>query len=360
VDGQNYFIPMATTEGVLVASTSRGSKAVNAGGGATTVILGDGMTRGPCVSFETLARAGEAKIWLDSDEGQHTMKSAFNSTSRFARLASMKTVLAGTNLFIRFKAGTGDAMGMNMISKGVECALETMATDAGFADMVIVSVSGNFCIDKKAAALNWIDGRGKSVAAEALIPGEIVKNVLKTDVDKLVDLNTRKNLVGSAMAGAIGGFNAHVSNIVAAMFIAMGQDPAQVVESSNCITLMHNQNGNLHISVTMPSVEVGTIGGGTILEPQSAMLDLLGVRGAHPTSPGGNSQQLARIIAAACLAGELSLLGAQAAGHLVKAHMSHNRSQQPSRAGTPSAEKTQASAMSGIVPMTASGTNSVR
>jgi hydroxymethylglutaryl-CoA reductase (NADPH) len=238
IDGQNYFLPMATTEGVLVASTSRGCKAINAGGGAVTVLTGDGMTRGPCVAFETLARAGAAKVWLDSEEGQRTMKDAFNSTSRFARLQTMKTAIAGTYLYIRFKTTTGDAMGMNMISKGVEHALHIMSTEAGFDDMAIISVSGNYCTDKKPAAINWIDGRGKSVVAEAIIPGDVVQKVLKSDVNALVELNQSKNLIGSAMAGSIGGFNAHAANIVTAVFLATGQDPAQVVESANCITIM--------------------------------------------------------------------------------------------------------------------------
>lgn len=237
VDGQSYFIPMATTEGVLVASASRGCKAINSGGGAVTVLTGDGMTRGPCIGFETLERAGAAKLWLDSEAGQTVMKKAFNSTSRFARLETMKTALAGTNLYIRFKTTTGDAMGMNMISKGVEHALSVMMGE-GFEDMNIVSVSGNYCIDKKPAAINWIDGRGKSVVAEAIIPGDVVRSVLKTDVDTMVELNVNKNLIGSAMAGAIGGFNAHAANMVAAIFLATGQDPAQVVESANCITIM--------------------------------------------------------------------------------------------------------------------------
>ncbi|KAL8729660.1 MAG: hypothetical protein Q9166_004609 [cf. Caloplaca sp. 2 TL-2023] len=335
IDGQHYYIPMATTEGVLVASTNRGCKAINAAGGAITVLTGDGMTRGPCVGFDTLARAGAAKIWLDSEEGERTMRKAFNSTSRFARLRSMKTALAGTYLFIRFKTTTGDAMGMNMISKGVERALNVMMNEAGFEDMSIISVSGNYCTDKKPAAVNWIDGRGKSVVAEAIIPGEVVRSVLKSDVNALVELNTSKNLIGSAMAGSIGGFNAHAANIVTAVFLATGQDPAQNVESSNCITVMRNYDGNLQISISMPSIEVGTIGGGTVLEPQSAMLDLLGVRGAHPTEPGANARKLARIIAATVLAGELSLCSALAAGHLVSAHMKHNRSAVPTRSTTP-------------------------
>lgn len=359
IDGHNYFLPMATTEGVLVASTSRGCKAINAGGGAVTVLTGDGMTRGPCVGFETLTRAGEAKIWLDSEEGQKVMKDAFNSTSRFARLQQLKTSLAGTYVYIRFKTTTGDAMGMNMISKGVENALNVMSKEAGFDDMAIISVSGNYCTDKKPAAINWIDGRGKSVVAEAIIPAEVVRSVLKSDVDALVELNTSKNLIGSAMAGSIGGFNAHAANIVTAIFLATGQDPAQNVESSNCITVMkkyvhppstppslshlptpppahtnlhRSLHGALQISVSMPCIEVGTIGGGTVLEPQSAMLDLLGVRGAHPTNPGDNARQLARIVCAGVLAGELSLCSALAAGHLVRAHMSHNRSAAPSAA----------------------------
>ncbi|KAH1985160.1 hypothetical protein LV164_001053 [Aspergillus fumigatus] len=233
------------------------------------------------------------------------LATAFNSTSRFARLQGLKSAQAGTYLYVRFKSTTGDAMGMNMISKGVEKALEVMRGH-GFSDMSTISVTGNYCVDKKPAAINWIDGRGKSVVAEALIPADAVRSVLKTDVDALVELNTAKNLVGSAMAGSIGGFNAHASNLVAAVLLATGQDPAQNVESSSCITIMKNVNNNLHISVSMPCIEVGTIGGGTILEPQAAMLDLLGVRGAHATNPGDNARQLARIVAAAVLAGELS------------------------------------------------------
>ena len=119
IDEKPYHIPMATTEGCLVASTMRGCKAINAGGGVETVLTRDGMTRGPCVRFPTLKRAGAAKLWIDSEQGQATIKKAFNSTSRFARLQHIQTALAGTSLFIRFRTTTGDAMGMNMISKGL-------------------------------------------------------------------------------------------------------------------------------------------------------------------------------------------------------------------------------------------------
>ncbi|WPH03600.1 Hypothetical protein R9X50_00648200 [Acrodontium crateriforme] len=324
VDGQSFFIPMATTEGVLIASTSRGCKAINAGGGAHTIITNDGMTRGPCVKFSTIERTGEALRWLNSEQGQTEMKNAFNSTSRFARLMSVKTATTGVEVFIRFRASTGDAMGMNMISKGVEQCLNAIR-DNGFDDMQIVTLSGNYCSDKKSTAINWIEGRGKGVVAQAVIPSEVVSSTLKTDVDTLVSLNISKNLVGSAMAGSIGGFNAHAANIVAAVYIATGQDPAQVVESANCITTMRNLEGSLQVCVAMPSVEVGTIGGGTLLGPQAAMLDMLGVRGPNRDNPGENARTLARLIAATTLAGEISLCAALAAGHLVQAHMKHNR-----------------------------------
>lgn len=325
VDGISYHIPMATTEGCLVASATRGCKAINAGGGATTLLTRDGMTRGPCVRFSSLLRSGTCKLWLDSEEGQEKIKKTFDSTSRFARLQHIKTALAGDLLFIRFMTTTGDAMGMNMISKGVEHSLAMMIEEYGFEDMEIISLSGNYCTDKKPAAINWIEGRGKSVYAEAHIPGEVVSKVLKCTPAKLAELNVCKNLIGSAMAGSIGGFNAHAANTLTAIFLALGQDPAQNIESSNCITLMDEVDGNLKISVSMPSIEVGTIGGGTMLGPQGVMLDLLGVRGPNQDNPGENARLLAKIIACAVMAAELSLCAALATGQLVKSHMTHNR-----------------------------------
>ncbi|KIM42323.1 hypothetical protein M413DRAFT_70770 [Hebeloma cylindrosporum] len=347
VDGNLYPIPMATAEGTLVASTSRGCKALNAGGGVTTVLTQDAMTRGPAIDFPTITMAADAKMWIDSEDGYATIKEAFESTSRFAKLKSLKTAMAGRTLFVRFATATGDAMGMNMISKGTEKALEVMQHQ--YPAMVVLALSGNYCTDKKPAAINWIEGRGKSVVAEAVVPGHVVKTVLKTTVAALVNLNTKKNLVGSAMAGSIGGFNAHASNILTAMFLATGQDPAQNVESSMCMTLMEptNDGEDLLMTVSMPCIEVGTVGGGTVLGPQQSVLEMLGMRGAHPTHPGQNAQGLARLIASAVMAGELSLLSALAAGHLIRAHMAHNRSQTNTPA--PSVPATPALSMGPVV-----------
>jgi len=236
IDGSLFPIPMATAEGTLVASTSRGCKALNAGGGVTTVVTYDGMTRGPAIDFPSIVEAAKAKRWIDHEDGYDVLKEAFESTSRFAKLQSLKVAMAGRTLYVRFATTTGDAMGMNMISKGTEKALEVMSKY--FPEMVVLALSGNYCTDKKPAAINWIEGRGKSVIAEAVIPGKIVKSVLKTTVAALCNLNIKKNLIGSAMAGSIGGFNAHAANILTAIFLATGQDPAQNVESSNCMTGM--------------------------------------------------------------------------------------------------------------------------
>ncbi|XP_023814596.1 3-hydroxy-3-methylglutaryl-coenzyme A reductase [Oryzias latipes] len=327
LDGKQFQVPMATTEGCLVASTNRGCRAIALAGGASSRILADSMTRGPVVRLPSACSAAEVRAWLESTDGFQAVKEAFDNTSRFARLQRLLVGLAGRNLYIRFHATTGDAMGMNMISKGTEQALGLLQQH--FPELQVVAVSGNFCTDKKPAAINWIEGRGKSAVCEATIPSKVVQEVLKTTTAALVEVNIQKNLVGSAMAGSIGGFNAHAANLVAAIYIACGQDPAQAVGSSNCITLMEPSGPmgeDLYISCTMPSIELGTVGGGTNLPPQQACLQMLGVQGASQDHPGENARQLARVVCATVLAGELSLMSALAAGHLVKSHMTHNRS----------------------------------
>ncbi|KAJ8925985.1 hypothetical protein NQ315_009840 [Exocentrus adspersus] len=326
LDDKMFYIPMATTEGCLVASTNRGCRAIEKTG-IKSRIVADGMTRAPVVRFPSIVRASEAKAWIANPSNFDTIKQSFDSTSRFARLHRITTHIAGRYLFIRFIAETGDAMGMNMISKGTEKALKDVR--AQFPEMEVLSLSGNVCTDKKPSAVNWVEGRGKSVICECVVSRDVVASVLKTTTHALVDLNISKNMIGSAVAGSIGGSNAHASNIVTAIYIATGQDAAQNVSSSLCLTIMEpwGDNGeDLYVSCTMPSIEVGTVGGGTILPPQSACLEMLGVKGSHETSPGSNAKQLARVVCGAVLAGELSLMAALATGHLVRSHLRYNRS----------------------------------
>ncbi|KAF5903027.1 3-hydroxy-3-methylglutaryl-coenzyme A reductase-like, partial [Clarias magur] len=325
LDGKEFHVPMATTEGCLVASTNRGCRAITLSGGASGRVLADGMTRGPVVQLPSACKAAEVKSWLESSSGFSALKQTFDGTSRFARLDRLQVCLAGRTLYIRFQSQTGDAMGMNMLSKGTDEALRRLQEQ--FPELRVLAVSGNYCTDKKPAAVNWIHGRGKSTVCEATIPAKVVREVLKTSTAAVVELNISKNLVGSAMAGSIGGFNAQAANIVAAVYIACGQDPGQTVGSSNCITLMEAvgpDKDDLYISCTMPSIELGTIGGGTNLAPQQACLQMLGVQGASEDHPGENSRTLAQVVCAAVMAGELSLMAALAAGHLVKSHMTMN------------------------------------
>ncbi|CAH2007171.1 unnamed protein product [Acanthoscelides obtectus] len=326
VDDKKYYIPMATTEGCLIASTNRGCRAIEKSG-VKSRLISDGMTRAPVVRFPSIVKASDAVTWIKDTDNFAALKLSFDSTSRFAKLQKISTHIAGRYLFIRFVAETGDAMGMNMISKGTECCLH--ALQRHFPEMEILSLSGNVCTDKKPSAINWLQNRGKSVVCECIISSEVVASVLKTTTKALIDLNISKNMVGSAIAGSIGGFNAHAANIVTAIFIATGQDAAQNISSSNCMTIMEpwGQNGeDLYVSCTMPSIEIGTIGGGTILPAQSACLDMLGVRGPHEDIPGANAKQLARIVCASVVAGEISLMAALASGHLVKSHLKYNRS----------------------------------
>lgn len=330
INGEPIYIPMATTEGCLVASTNRGCKALSVAGGCMSVVLKDAITRAPCIRMPSAMRAAQLKRWVANPDNYKFLEEAFNSTTSFGKLVSCEATVAGRNVYLRFSCMSGDAMGMNMVSKGCLKAIDVLETH--FPDMVLVAISGNMCTDKKPSAINWILGRGKSIVVEAVIPEKVVTSVLKSSVHEMIETNKQKNHIGSAMAGSIGGFNAHAANIVTAVYLATGQDPAQNVESSNCLTIMeYAEDGkSLHVSVTMPSVEVGTVGGGTHLPAQAGCLEICGVRGAakgEGAMPGDNSRKLAQIVGSAVLAGELSLMAALAANHLVRSHMEHNRKQ---------------------------------
>lgn len=323
IDNKYIRVPMATTEGALVASTNRGCRAIELSGGAATAIMANGMTRSPLLRAPSMLRAAQCKHWAETPENTQALVAAFQSTTRFGKLKNVKVYVAGRNLFVRFSCFTGDAMGMNMVTKGTMAALEVLTKE--FPDLDLVSLSGNVCADKKAAAINWIEGRGRSVAAEVVLKKAVIEKTLKTTALRMATVNRDKNLVGSAVAGSIGGFNAHAANIVAAIYLATGNDIAQVVESSSCITLMEEQQGDLHVSVTMPSVEVGTVGGGTTLAAQHACLQVIGCAGSNSMTAGKNADLLARSVCGSVLAGEISLIAALTSGDLMRAHEALNR-----------------------------------
>ena len=262
---------------------------------------------------DDVGEAGEVAAWVRANVD--ALAEAAESTTGHGELRDVTPYVVGDNVFLRFAYDTKDAMGMNMATIATEAACDVVESETP-ADLV--ALSGNLCSDKKPAAVNSVEGRGRTVAADVEISHETVEAYFDTTPEAIVEANTRKNLVGSAKAGSLG-FNAHAANTVAAAFLATGQDVAQVVEGANAITTAEVRNGHLYASITLASLEVGTVGGGTTLATQAEALDVVGVRGGGDPA-GGNADALAEVIATAALGGELSLLGALAADNLAGAH----------------------------------------
>jgi len=316
-DGE-YYLPMATTEGALVASVNRGLATVRDAGGATARITDSGMTRAPVFRVEGIAEAETVVEWVANHEDD--LRAAAESTTSHGELIGIEPYVVGDSVYLRFAYDTKDAMGMNMATIATEAAAAVVEAETPAS---LVALSGNLCTDKKPAAINAVEGRGRTVTADVLVPESVVADRLDTTAAAIAEANTRKNLVGSAKAGSLG-FNAQAANVVAAVFLATGQDAAQIVEGANAITTVDDRDGDLYASVSLASLEVGTVGGGTKLATQSEALDVIGLRsGGDP--PGANADALAEIIAAGALGGELSLLTALAADHLASAHESLGR-----------------------------------
>lgn len=305
----DYFVPLATSEGALVASVNRGFSVIKLSGGATTRIIEDKMTRAPVIKTESVSEAVKIKQWIHTHFNQ--LKQAAETTTRHGKLVKIDPIIVvGKYVYPRFVYTTGDSMGMNMVTIATEKALELLTEETS---AHVIALSGNVCVDKKPSALNLIEGRGKTIAAEITIPREYVEKKLKSTPEAIVEVNTSKNLIGSAIAGSMG-FNAHYANMIGAIFLATGQDEAHIVEGSLGITVAEECNGDLYFSVTLPDVPLATFGGGTKLETAAECLEIMGVNGA------GKVGKFAEIVAGTVLAGELSLLGALAAGHLARAH----------------------------------------
>ena len=305
----DFFIPLATSEGALLASVNRGCSAITAAGGVNARVIGDKMTRAPVIKTESVVEAVKVKQWFE--EKFDELKEIAESTTSHGKLIKIDPIIiVGNYVYPRFCYSTGDSMGMNMVTIATEKVLEKLYEDLG---VHAIALSGNLCVDKKPAAINVVEGRGKTVVADILIPEAIVRTKLKTTAKAIEEVNTAKNLIGSAAAGSMA-YNAHFANMIGALFLATGQDAAHVVEGSLGITTAEDRDGDLYFSVNMPDLPIATIGGGTRLETANEGLQILGCAGS------GNVNKFAEIVVSAVLAGELSLIGALAAGHLAKAH----------------------------------------
>jgi len=259
--------------------------------------------------------------WVESKEGFEFLSEAFSKSTKHGKLKEVKPYVLGRDVHLRFRAETGAAMGMNMVTIAAKAAVDEMIPKVEKEleiEVAIISESGNVCTDKKPAYINVLEGRGVSVVADALLPRDVVLERFRVEPELIAELNRVKNLEGSALAGSHG-FNAHIANILAAMYIAYGQDVAQIVEGSQAIVEASVVNGDLYVSCYLPAIEVGTYGGGTKRETQKEALKLLGLYG-EGDEEGKTRLAFAEVVAATCLVGDVNLLAVQAAGELSKCH----------------------------------------
>lgn len=309
-----FFVPLATSEGALLASVNRGCSAITASGGANARVIGDKMTRAPAIKTESVVEAVKVKQWFEDKFDE--LKEIAESTTRHGKLVKIDPIIiVGNYVYPRFVYSTGDSMGMNMVTIATEKVLAKLYDDLG---VHALALSGNLCVDKKPAAINIVEGRGKTVVADILIPEAIVRTKLKTTAKSIEEVNVAKNLIGSAAAGSMA-FNAHFANMIGAIFLATGQDEAHVVEGSLGITTAEDRDGDLYFSVNMPDLPIATVGGGTRLETANEGLKIIDCAG------GGKVNKFAEIVISTVMAGELSLLAAISAGHLAKAHQELGR-----------------------------------
>jgi hydroxymethylglutaryl-CoA reductase (NADPH) len=313
---KSYYLPLATTEGALVASVNRGCKAITQSGGVRIKSERVGISRAPVFVVEGITQGYTFMEWVKKQKKQFAVIA--QTTSRHIQLVQVQTWMEGKNVFVRFSFDTSDAMGMNMATIAVSEIIQCIEKET---KVKCIALSGNMCVDKKPNFLNFIEGRGQKVWADIILPDTILESVLKSSASEIYDVAQRKLSAGSLMAGTIG-TNAHSANVLAAMFLATGQDIAHVAECSMGVTSVEKEKKGLYVSVYFPDMVVGTVGGGTTLATQQEALHLLHLAGGNE---GKNSQKLAEIMASACLAGEISLLASLAQGSLSTAHKTLGR-----------------------------------
>jgi hydroxymethylglutaryl-CoA reductase (NADPH) len=306
----DFYVPMATTEGALVASYNRGAKACRISGGITSVCLTEAVQRTPVFKFENLSEVGHFVFWVLEHMPEYAPIIAQHS--RHARLEDVKINMEGNQVLLIFEYHTGDAAGQNMV---------TICTDAVcryIVENVPVKpkhwfIESNYSGDKKATSVSFTTVRGKKVTAEIRIKEQVVKEVLRS-TPYLIAQYWQASSIAAVQSGSIG-IQGHFANGLAAIFMACGQDVACVSEAAVGITRMEvTENGGLYVAVTLPNLIVGTVGGGTRLATQRECLELMDCYG------DGKARKFAEICGAAVLAGELSIAAALSAGQFAKAH----------------------------------------
>lgn len=311
-------VPLATFEAPLWLSVSRGARVTKKAGGIKTVIVSDCMTRSILLQAKDAISA--VKIVADLNNKRSELEKITTQSSKFTQLKDWHTQIVADLIYLRFVFTTGEAAGHNMATKAAEFLQAWLLKQ--YSELKYISISGNYCVDKKNSAVNGILGRGKYVIAESLISREICVEQLRTTPKKIVDLNIKKNLIGSIIAGSVRTANAHFANMLLAIYLATGQDVANIVEGSQGFTYAEVRNGKLYFTVTLPNIIVGTVGSSKDFDFVKQNLALLGCLNSSDFS----AERLAAIVAATVLCGELSLLAAQTnSSELMRCHVAIER-----------------------------------
>lgn len=330
-------VPLATYEKPLWAAVSRGARLTRMCGGLSVVVVHECMTRSVLVEADSAVALAE--VAHDLPQHKAALMQEVAMTSAFTCLQGWQTQIIGNLLYVRFSFMVGDAAGHNMATKAADVLLDWMLNH--YPKLRYVSVSGNFCVDKKVSAVNALLGRGKYVVAEMVVPQAVCARVLRATPAEIVNLHVKKNLLGSIAAGSVHSANAHFANMLLAFYLATGQDAANIVEGSQGIVHAELRQSDLYFSVTLPNVIVGVVGSGKNLSFARENLELLGclvdgagqvggenMRREKDAACGcyGGARKLAALIAASVWCGEISLLAAQAnRGELVRSHMKMER-----------------------------------
>lgn len=313
-------VPLATYETPLWPSVGRGAKISRLAGGIRTTVIDARMSR------SILLEANNAEVAMNAVNSIKArlddLNKVVSESSRFAKLIAINSQINGNLIYLRLEFTTGDASGHNMVTNAADQLFPWILGE--YPELKYVSISGNYCSDKKATAVNGILGRGKNVITEIVISRKICEENLYTTPEKVVELNVKKNLIGTLLAGGLRSANAHYANMLLAFYLATGQDAANIVEGSQGVVHAEVRDGDLYFSCTLPNLIVGSVGNGKGLDFVEDNLEKLGCKADRPA--GDNAIRLAAICAATVLCGELSLMAAQTnPGELMQAHLNMER-----------------------------------
>ncbi|MEM6538337.1 MAG: hydroxymethylglutaryl-CoA reductase [Pseudomonadota bacterium] len=310
----DFYVPMATTEGTLVASYNRGMRLLSEAGGVKTTVVERYMQRAPVFHFADARTARDFTAWVDANE--NGIREAAETTTSVGKLSHIQKFNVAQMVFLRFNYETGDAAGQNMAGKATLAACEWICANAPVADRF--TLSGAIDTDKKHSHMNMMHSRGARVVAETIIPDELMQQLMGPSTAAMFRARLVSN-VGGMLAGTTNN-GMHSANGLTALFIATGQDVANIAESHAAITFVELlENGDYYWSITIPSLIIATYGGGTGLATQRECLEMLGCYGT------GNVEKFAEICAAVVLAGEISLGAAVIHGDWVSSHDQYGR-----------------------------------